>query len=282
MRNQPLYILTEDLNFFYKLKNELDKQNIKFQILNLDAKIPTISSIILTTTDDIDKLTVRIHNNYLVYSKKYDFEKYIIKIIAAYRIKHSKIYSTLTFSIDPGNKFGLMIFLDDYYLDSYCCFEKLDLLNTIKKYVETFQEDNPNNIYINFKLGRGVLTIAFDLVTDIYRIFQARKNLRVYLIDEFRSSKIRFSGEKGGRKISKDEVSALILALRNGIAVDKDNYESVFEQIKNKTLKTSNFNKLRTENHEDFLLELKEMVEELLLGELTLSSAMKILDKNTS
>jgi len=241
-----------------------------------------MSSIILTTTDDIDKLTVRNHNNYLVYSKIYDFEKYIIKIIAAYRIKHSKNYSTLTFSIDPGNKLGLMIFLDDYYLDSYCCFEKLDLLNTIKKYVETFQEDNPDLMQLNFKLGRGVLTIAFDLVTDIYRIFQGRKNLRVCLIDEFKSSKIRFSKKKGSRKFSKDEISAVILAFRDGIAVDQDNYKIIFEQIKNKKLKTQNFNTLRTENHEEYLVELKEMVEKVLKGELTLSSAMRILNKKIS
>lgn len=282
MRNQPLYILTEDLNFFYILKNELDKHNIKFQILNLDAKIPSPSSIILTTSEDIDKLKVSNHKNHLVYSKNYDFEKYIIKVIAAYRIKYSKVYSTLTFSIDPGNKLGLMIFLDGYYLDSYCCFKKIDLLNTIHKYVETFQEDNPNSMFLNFKLGRGVLTITFDLVTDIYRIFQDRKNVRVYLIDEFGSSKIRFSREKGGRKFSKDEISALILALRNGIAVDQDNYKKVFEQIKNKILKNHNFNTLRTENHEESLLELKEMVEKLLYGELTLSNAMKILNKNRS
>lgn len=282
MRNQPLYILTEDLNFFYILKNDLDKHNIKFQILNLDAKIPTISSIILTTSEDIDKLEVRNHNNYLVYSKKDDFKKYLIKVTAAYRIRHIKNYSTLTFSIDPGNKLGLMIFLDDFYLDSYCCFEKIDLLNTINKYVDTFQEGNPKLMYLNFKLGRGVLTITFDLVTEIYRLFKGRKNLRVYLIDEFRSSKIRFSREKGGRKISKDEISALILAFRDGIAVDQDNYKIIFEQIKNKKLKIGNFNTLKTENHEKSLLELKEMVEKVLHGELALSNAMKMLNNNIS
>lgn len=282
MRNQPLYILTEDLNFFYILKNDLDKHNIKFQILNLDAKIPTISSIILTTSEDIDKLDVRNHNNYLVYSKKDDFKKYLIKVTAAYRIRHIKNYSTLTFSIDPGNKLGLMIFLDDFYLDSYCCFEKIDLLNTINKYVDTFQEGNPKLMYLNFKLGRGVLTITFDLVTEIYRLFKGRKNLRVYLIDEFRSSKIRFSREKGGRKISKDEISALILAFRDGIAVDQDNYKIIFEQIKNKKLKIGNFNTLKTENHEKSLLELKEMVEKVLHGELALSNAMKMLNNNIS
>ena len=280
MRNQPLYILTEDLNFFYKLKNELDKHNIKFQILNLDTKIPTTSSIILTTSDDIDKLKVRNHNNYLIYSKNYDFNKYLIKVIAAYRNRYKEIYSTLTFSIDPGKKLGLMIFLDDNYLDSYCCFKKIDLLKIINKHVETFQDDNPKLMDINFKLGRGVLTIAFDLVKEIYRFFHGRNNLKVYLIDEFRSSKIRFTGEKGSRKISKDEISALILAFRNGITVDQDNYEYIFEQIRNKTIKIYTFNALKTNNQEEYLLDLKEVIEKVLNGEMTLSSAMEMLSNN--
>ena len=122
------------------LKNELDKHYIEFQILNLDAKIPTLSSIILTTTEDIDKLKVRNHNNYLVYSKSHDFKKYIIKVIAAFRIGYKKYYSRLTFSIDPGKKSGLMIFLDDYYLNSYCCFEISEIITIIKHYFETFQD----------------------------------------------------------------------------------------------------------------------------------------------
>ncbi|NVM17767.1 MAG: hypothetical protein HWN80_08620 [Candidatus Lokiarchaeota archaeon] len=264
------------------LKNELDKHNIEFQILNLDAKIPTISSIILTTSEDIDKLKVRNHNNYFVYSKKNDFEKYLIKIIAAYRISYKKNYSTLTFSIDPGKKLGLMIFLDDYYLDSYYCFGKIDLLNMINMYVETFQEDNPKLMDLNFKLGRGVLNITFDLVKQIYRIFQSRKNLKVFLIDEFRSSKIRFSGGKTGRKFSKDEISALILAFRNGIIVNQDNYGNIFEKIKNKKLNIGNVKALKTENHEKSLLGLKDMVEKVLQGEFTLSSAMKMLKNDTS
>ncbi len=280
MRKQPLYILTEDLNFFYMLKNELDKHNIKFQILNLNAKIPTISSIILTTSEDIDELRLENHDNYLVYSKNYDFAKYIIKVIAAYRVSYKEIYSTLTFSIDPGKKLGLMIFLDDYYLESYCCFEKIDLLEIINKYIETFQEGNLTLIDIKFKLGRGVLTVTFDLVEEIYRFFHNRNKLSVYLIDEFKSSKIRLSREKGYRKFSKDEISALILAFRNGIKVDQDNYKYIFEQIKNKTFKTDNYNTLKTNNHEEYLLDLKEMIKKVLNGEINLNNAMEMLSNN--
>ncbi|MFX0011752.1 MAG: hypothetical protein ACFE9R_15670, partial [Candidatus Hermodarchaeota archaeon] len=183
-------------------------------------------------------------------------------------------------SIDPGNKFGLMIVLDDFYLDSYCCFEKPELLRTIKNYIQTFQEENLDLMQINFKIGRGILAIAFNLVKDIYRIFSSRKNLSVYLIDEFRSSKIKLSGERRIRKISKDEISALILAFRNGISVNQDNYEHIFEQIKNKTLKTDNLESLKTDNHEDYLMELKKMVNKVLNGELSLSGAMTSLTNN--
>jgi hypothetical protein len=262
------------------LKKELDKHKIEFQILNLDAKIPTLSPLILTTSKDFDKLEVRNRDNYLVYAKDYNFDKYLIRVIAAHRIGYKEVYSSLTFSIDPGNKFGLMIFLDAFYLNSYCCFEKPELLRTIKSYIQTFQEDNPNLMQINFKIGRGILAIAFNLVKDIYRIFYDRNNLRVYLIDEFRSSKIKISGERKIRKISKDEISALILAFRDGISVNQDNYENIFEQIKNKTLKTDNFNTLKTDNHKDYLLDLKEVIEKVLNGEINLSSAMEMLSNN--
>ena len=277
MRNQPLYILTEDLNFFYILKKELDKHNIKFQILNLDAKIPKISSIILTTSEDIDKLNIRNHKSYLVYSKNHDFKNYLVRVLAAFRIGYKKYYSRLTFSIDPGKKLGLMIFLDDYYLNSYCCFEISEIFTIIQKYYETFQKDSQEILFLDFKLGRGVLPITFDLVKHIYRIYNDRKNLRVFLIDEFRSSKIRSSEDHAGRKFSKDEISALILAFRNGILVNSNNYEKIFELIKNKKLNTGKFRGLKSNNDETDLSDLKEVIEKILNCDISLNDAMKIL-----
>jgi len=278
LRNQPIYILTEDLNFFYILKNELDKHKIKFQILNLDAKIPNLSSIILTTFEDVNKSRKRNQNNYLVYSKKHDFNKFLIKVIAAFRIGFKKYYSKLTFSIDPGKKLGLMIFLDDYYLDSYCVFELGDLQLIIKQYYETFQGDNPKLMVLDFKLGRGVLPIAFNLVKLIYSIFQDRKNLNVFLIDEFRSSKIRISTDQAGRKFTKDEISALVLAFRNGIMVNINNYESIFEQIKSKKLDIGKLKALKPENDDADLSYLKDVVDKVLNGDIALNNAMKMLN----
>jgi hypothetical protein len=282
LRNQPIYILTEDLNFFYILKNELDKYQIHFQILDLDSKIPEIPSIILTTSNDYKKLGNKNLINYLVYSKNIDFGMYFLHVIAAVRIGYKKYYSTLTFSIDPGKKLGLMVFLDDYYLDSCCCFEYSSFFTIIQQYLEAFEEDNPKLMKLSFKLGRGVLNIAYDLVTQIYVMFQNRKSLRVFLIDEFKSSKFRFSRDSIGKKFTKDEISALILAFRLGIDVRFDNYEDVFEHIKMIKQFTRKVVIEKPENDGATLLSLEDVVEKVLSGTLTLSNAIEILNpKNT-
>ena len=280
MRNQPLYILTEDLNFFFLLKSELDKYKIHFQILDLDSKIPEIPSIILTTTNDYKKLGNKNRVNYLVYSKNIDFGKYLLHVIAAVRIGYKKYYSSLTFSIDPGKKLGLMVFLDDYYLDSYCCFENSYFFAIIQNYIDGFEENNPTMMKLNFKLGRGVLDITYDLVKQIYVMFQNRKDLRVCLIDEFKSSQFRLSGNSIEKKFTKDEISALILAFRLGIDVRFDNYEDIFKQLKRKKLFIGKTETEKPENHDESLLSLEEVVEKVLRGKLPLSNAIEIINTN--
>jgi len=260
------------------LKKQLDKHSIAFKILNLDAKIPTQSAIILATSEDVDKLEVKKHNNYLVYSKNQDFKKYLIKVIAAFRIGYKKYYSKLTFSIDPGKKLGLMIFLDDYYLESYCCFEPGDLHRIINQYYETFQGDNPKLMFLDFKLGRGVLPITFNLAKQIYNNFHERKNLQVLLIDEFKSSKIRISADRAGRKFTKDEISALVLTFRTGIMVNISNYETIFQLIRNKKLNAGILKKVKSENDEESLIDLRKVSVKVLNGELDIISAIQILN----
>jgi len=280
LRNQPLYILTEDLNFFFIIKSELDKYEIHFQILNLDSKIPDIPSIILTTSNDYKKHGNKNRVNYLVYSKNVDFSKYFLHVIAAVRIGYKKYYSTLTFSIDPGKKLGLMVFLDDYYLDSYCCFENSDFFAIIQTYTAEFEEDNPTLMILNFKLGRGVLDITYDLVKQIYSMFQNRKDLGVCLIDEFKSSQFRLPRNSIGKKFTKDEISALILAFRLGIDVRFDNYEDIFKQLRTKKLFIRKTEIEKHENHDEPLLSLEEVVEKVLSGKLTLSNAIEIINSN--
>lgn len=280
MRNQPLYILTEDLNFFYLLKRALDKYKIHFQILNLDSKIPDIPSIILTTSNEYRKRGDKNRAICLVYSKNIDFDKYFLHVIAAVRIGYKEYYSTLTFSIDPGKKLGLMVFLDDYYLDSYCCFEKRNFFAIIQKFIDTFEEDTTTLMKLNFKLGRGVLDITYNLVKQIYFMFRNRNDLGVCLIDEFKSSQFRLSRDIVGKKYTKDEISALILAFRSGIDVRFDNYEDIFEQIRMKKKFIGKTETEKSENQDEPLLSLKDVVEKVLTGKITLSNAIEIINSN--
>ena len=280
MRNQPLYILTEDLNFFYLLKRALDKYKIHFQILNLDSKIPDIPSIILTTSNEYRKRGDKNRAICLVYSKNIDFDKYFLHVIAAVRIGYKEYYSTLTFSIDPGKKLGLMVFLDDYYLDSYCCFEKRNFFAIIQKFIDTFEEDTTTLMKLNFKLGRGVLDITYNLVKQIYFMFRNRNDLGVCLIDEFKSSQFRLSRDIVGKKYTKDEISALILAFRSGIDVRFDNYEDIFEQIRMKKKFIGKTETEKSENQDESLLSLKDVVEKVLTGKITLSNAIEIINSN--
>lgn len=230
LRKSPLYILTADLSFFYRINKELNILKIPFKILNLNT-IPRTPSIILTTSKEMDIIKDQ-ENSALVlaYSEGEDFDKYIIKTLAAVKIGYKKEYSELLFSLDPGKKTGLMIFLDGFYLYSYCCFDSSEVIRKIVKYVEVFKSGSQNDINMIIKIGNGVLAITMDLVKQFYSIFADKKNLKIIIIDEFKSSKLRINKKKKPKRISKDELSALLLALRNGVEINEKEYVTLIKQ----------------------------------------------------
>lgn len=276
-----IYVLTEDLNFFYKLNRELNQFNIPFKILTISKKIPISPSIVLTTIEEFKKReNYHKNGNFLTYSSEDSFEEYILKVISAYRIGYKDYYSELTFSIDPGNRSGLVVFLDDYYLISHCCFETRDLIKKIKNYTQYFQKDNPDPMKLVLKFGRGVLSLTRDLVDKIYSIFSDEKDIRILLIDEFKSSKIKIHNVDTENKISKDEASALVLALRDGIEVTKSNYNLIFNQIKSRTLIKEDFKKDKLEKLNKksiFLEEIADIAEQVLNGDLSLSKSSQMI-----
>jgi len=273
-----IYVLTENLNFFYKLNKELNQFNIPFKILTISKKIPISPSIVLTTIEEFKKREKYHKNgNFLTYSSEDSFEEYILKVISAYRIGYKDHYSELTFSIDPGNRSGLVVFLDDYYLISHCCFEIRDLIKKIKNYTQYFQKDNPDPMKLILKFGRGVLSLTRDLVDKIYSIFSDEKDIRILLIDEFKSSKIKIHNGERENKISKDEVSALVLALRDGIEVTKSNYNLIFNQIKSRTLIKEDFKKEMLNKKSIFLEEIADIAEQVLNGDLSLSKSSQMI-----
>jgi len=273
-----IYVLTENLNFFYKLNKELNQFDIPFKILTISKKIPISPSIVLTTIEEFKKReNYHKNGNFLTYSSEDSFEEYILKVISAYRIGYKDHYSELTFSIDPGNRSGLVVFLDDYYLISHCCFETSDLIKKIKNYTQYFQKDNPDPMKLILKFGRGVLSLTRDLVDKIYSIFSDEKDIRILLIDEFKSSKIKIHNEDRENKISKDEASALVLALRDGIEVTKSNYNLIFNQIKSRTLIKEDFKKEMLNKKSIFLEEIADIAEQVLNGDLSLSKSSQMI-----
>lgn len=276
-----MYILTENLNFFYKLNKIFTEKKISFKVLTLGSKIPSIASLILTTSEEIRKFETKNNNvKFLIYSPETIFDEYILRVLAAYRIEYKEYYSKLTFSIDPGKKIGLMVFLDNYYFDSYCCYRTEELIEKIVKIMRVFQINNPDLIHVDFKFGRGVLSITYELVKNIYKIFKSRQNLRVYLIDESRTSKIKNLNKFKGKKVSKDEISALILAMREGIEVTHENYIKIFNQIKSKKLKLNPISKRDIESNNGALFKIEDIIEKVLSGECSLIESSQLIKNN--
>jgi hypothetical protein len=281
LRKLPLYIFTENLNFFYRINKALKEKKINFKILNIRNKIPNTYSIILTTAIEYNN---RLRNSntksiILPYSDIEKFEFYILKVVAAHRIGYKETYSSLTFSIDPGYKIGLMIFLDGFYLDSYCCFKQLELIKKLETFISYFKSKN-NSLRLNFKFGIGVISIAYKLVDIVFNTYKDVKSLRVFLIDEFKSSKVKLN-EKGERKFSKDEISALILSLREGTEVYQTNYENIFNHLKEKKMKIKRSKYYLFQKKNEFDLSLEDIARSVLNGELSLIESIKFIKENS-
>jgi hypothetical protein len=259
------------------LNKELDRKNIKYQILNIQGKIPNHPSIILTTS--IEAKNIEMTNNQaklLPYSEEEDFEQYILKIIAAFRIKYKKVYSKVLFSIDPGTKYlGIVVFLDDYYLDSSTLFTTEDLLKYIEGVIEAFQNELSNSLKISFKIGMGIIDNTYTLISRIYTRLTGKFNIQVYLIDEVSSSKIRISNIK----FPKHETSAIMLSFRKGLEIHEENYRIVFRRLRLKKIRYEKFKAINYGLLSNKDLNLSEIAEDIIRGKLSLSEVTGIIDR---
>jgi len=270
LRNN-IFIYSENLNFFYLVNRELNQFNIKFKILNFGDKIPSFPCIIITTVKELER--IESPNKKVVilsYDKNDNFNQFILRVLASYRIGYKEQYSNLIFSIDPGSKhIGILIYLDDYYLNSHTIYNKEDLIIKIKDYVQALQKTD-DLISLKFKFGKGVLPMTINLINIVYNLFKNRVNMKFYLIDESKSSKIKM------RKISKHESSALVLSFRDGVEINILDFQNDINHLKSKKLKKENFLVENIENSNN-MLTFNEIAEKLLNGELTLSESTEML-----
>ena len=270
-----LYIYSENLNFFYLVNKELNQLNIKFKILNFGDKIPSIPCIIITTVKELER--IKSSNRKVVilsYDENDNFHQFILRILAAYRIGYKEQYSNLIFSIDPGSKhIGVLIYLDDYYLNSHTIYNKEDLIIKIKNYVQGLQKKD-DLISLKFKFGKGVLPTTKNLINSIYNLFKNRANMKFYLIDESKSSKIKIYKKK--RKIPKHEASALVLSFRDGVEVNILSFQNGIKYINSKKLNKQNLLVENIENSNN-ILSFGEIAEKVLNGKLSLSESTEML-----
>ncbi len=280
---KPLYIYTENLIFFYKLNKQLKRLYIDFEILYTSRKFPPIHSIMLTTSDEFKKLE-NIPEKLIIlpYFSKDNFNHYVLEILAAVKIEFKDFYSELTFSIDPGTtQIGIVVFLDDFYLHAYTVYDKELFIETINKYIACFQKKNPNLLRLNFKIGRGVMSITIDLVKKIFSKYENRKKMKVFLVDETKSSKIKIQDKINLIK-SKHESSALIIAIRKGIEVGPRDYLKVIKYGKSNYQNYYRNGEISLDQIMESTLKLKELLSKLLNDDISLSKSSQILEDYNS
>jgi hypothetical protein len=281
LSNKILYIRTENLNFFYRINKELTRLNIKFDVLNVSDKLPEVPSVILTTSEEIEKF--KKYNEkikILPYSYDENFQHYILKVLAANKIKFKEHYTELLFSIDPGTRqIGIVIFLDDLFLISHTIFDKKKFLEFIIDKVDCFQKDCPYLLKLEFKFGSGVLPLTIELLNEVYYHFDGRDKMKVFLIDESKSSKTKIKDSKKRIK-TKHELSALILALRKGVEINYSSHSKILGEFKKQELNSENENFTTVAKLNDSSFDLKNLIEKILNNQISLSHSSDTLYGN--
>ncbi|MHA1669653.1 MAG: hypothetical protein ACTSV5_03640 [Promethearchaeota archaeon] len=276
MRFKPIYILTENLNFFYKINNGLKDKRVQFRILNFWDKIPDIPSIILTTSKESDQIEIVNKDiNLLEFIDGDDINQYILNVLTVYRLGYQD-YDNLLFSIDPGlNHIGIVVFLDDYFLDSSTLTDNSQVINHIKRYIDFIQQDNTKPLSIYIKLGSGLQETTQDLINRAFSIFSNIIDMKVSLIDESSTSKIKITNQ--GKKFPKHEAAALILSFREGLNINYQNYKNIFKLNKTKSLNREHLLRYNEGYNKEYVIRFSKIAEEVIMGEKSLSKSIKLI-----
>ncbi|MFX1418497.1 MAG: hypothetical protein ACFE9N_06215, partial [Promethearchaeota archaeon] len=150
-----------------------------------------------------------------------------------------------------------------------------NLIKKIQMYINTFKEGITNPLNLIFKFGGGIMPISLKLIEKIFKYFN-KERLRVFLIDEAKTSKYRIRDE-AKKKIPKDEAAALFISLRDGIEITHENLNILLKQKRVNTLKSKEFQENSTEINEETSHKLIEIVEDILKGNLSLSKSIELI-----
>ncbi|MBY9002732.1 MAG: hypothetical protein KGD73_02050 [Candidatus Lokiarchaeota archaeon] len=204
-----------------------------------------------------------------------DINQYILKVLAVFRLGYQD-YDNFLFSIDPGlNHIGIVSFLDDYFLDSTTLTDNSQVINYIKKNYDYIKQDNTKPISLEIKFGRGLLEITQDLVNRAFSTFSNILDMKVVLIDESNTSKIKIANR--GKKFPKHEAAALILSFRDGFDVNSQNYKTIFKIDKLNLLNRDRISRNSKGFTKEYLVGFSKIGEEVIIGEISLSESKKLI-----
>ena len=128
---------------------------------------------------------------------------------------------------------------------------------------------------LTFKFGSGVLPLTIKLIQQISDYFQKQHFLKIVLINESKSSKVKIQDLKRKFK-TKHELSALILALRKGVEVNHSGNLETYKKVK---LQDSNYiNEFKNiKEDSDYKIRFLDMIEKIIKDEISLSESSKYL-----
>ncbi|MFX0010397.1 MAG: hypothetical protein ACFE9R_08795, partial [Candidatus Hermodarchaeota archaeon] len=144
------------------------------------------------------------------------------------------------------------------------------------KILKFFSLNGSNALDVIFKIGRGLLGITSNIVEGLFLTIKESINLKVLLIDEISSSKVKISTK--AKKFPKHEAAALLLAFREGIMVNNVNYHQILTSFRLKKIKKNDYENVAYKGMISSDLNLGELSMKVINGGLSLSEASKIIN----
>ena len=281
LMDKILFLYLKDLKISYILIKKLDEKRIKWHILENLASIHHKDSLIISNNAGIAEIKV---NDYFdAFSHYYDFLNYenfqnydslIIYILKGLWSIYE--YSNLLCAIDPGQfNIGIAFFLDKKLICTEIVHEPSKVIEIINLYSYSLKPK-----YLSIKIGTG----NDRSLRDIIRLFIAtdneyklEKNAKIYLVDEFGTSKKKYYYKKTfyDKNITNDEKAAITIGIRKGEIL----YSDTIKKILNKKANSSELKHIqhlsRKKSNGKISLS-RELAENVYQGNITIEKALEI------
>lgn len=239
-------IITQEPRFYYGAVRELKNRNIAFLSLDLEQKIPSRVSVVITTAQEkkkIDFLKVAAHEDAQVAVNE------ALRILKGFGTKHRR----LVIGIDPGRKPGIAVVGDGKVIETYNLNSPEEILKRIKDVLATH---SAGEVVVRAGRGGGIYKLR------LLKLLQDYLELPIEMVDET-STTVR------GKNSTSNTAAAVNIALKEGRKLNKKvELTPMSGEIKN----LQNESRAISGN----ITISKKLAEEVAKGKLTLEEALEI------